>query len=139
MGAQFQCVFAHELRREIGIARFDRLDIVHMVDNRLGGAVAFTDRAGANGANMHENLIGHLEQLPRFAQLKDRLVEFDVQLRIFVEMGRQFILVDLADDFAQRADSSSLATSVTRRAAMLSSAAHARIMSRISSFDLRTR
>src|SRR5712671_1901663 len=82
-----QGVVANESLSPPGIARLDRLDDVHMVADRTVGAVAFADGLAPDHPHVGEQVLGKINQHAVAAHADDGLVEFDVDLGIFVEFG----------------------------------------------------
>src|ERR1700722_17969461 len=80
---------AHELLGARSIARLDRLDDVHMVADRAVGAVLLADGLAPDHPHVGEQIGREIDQHAVLAQPDDGLVELDVDLGIFVELGVQ--------------------------------------------------
>src|SRR6516225_9593151 len=80
-------VLAHQSLGPLGLAPFEGLDDVHMVADRPIGAVVLADRLAADHPHMGEQILGEIDQHLVVAHLDDGLMEADVDLGIFVELG----------------------------------------------------
>ena len=58
--AQLQGVLAHQPFGALGVARLERGDDFLVVDDRAAGAILLEDRALADGADVEEQIVGHL-------------------------------------------------------------------------------
>ena len=121
-------MIAHQGLGARGLARFERLNDMHVIADRAVGAVFLADRFSADHAHVGKEIFGQLDQDRVAAQLDDGLVKFDIDFRIFVQMSAYFAILEGGEHAAQQRD----------RAAMLSSAAQAVISSMTSRLDLRT-
>src|SRR5215475_3688473 len=84
-----QRVIAHQSLGPAGIARLDRPNDVHVVADRAVRAVAFADGLAADHPHVGEQILSKVDQHAIAAHADDGLVEFDVDLRVFVEVGVQ--------------------------------------------------
>src|SRR5919108_3988740 len=79
---QIERVLADEALRELRVAGLERLDDVHVVDDRALRAAVFADHAAANGPHMHEEARHQAADFGGTAELDDALVEAQVCLRV---------------------------------------------------------
>ncbi len=78
----------YQFLRAIGIAGFQGFDDMHVIADGAVGAVLFGDRLSADHAHMGEQIFRHVDEHLIVTHADDGLVEFDVHLGIFVELGR---------------------------------------------------
>src|SRR5919198_4153255 len=83
---QVQCVVSDEPLGELAVAGLERLDDVHVVDDRALGPVVLADGPAADRPHMHQQVLDELEDHRRLAELDDSLVEAQVRDRVLVEM-----------------------------------------------------
>src|SRR5204863_4652686 len=88
----------------LGIARFDRFDDMRVILDRPAHPVAFRHGALADGAHMEEQPVGNVLEQPAAAKLENALVEGDIGLGIFVDMGPELVLAIAWQGAAQRGD-----------------------------------
>src|ERR1700754_3497133 len=71
---QVQGVVTDEPLGELRVAGLERLDDVHVIDDRALGALVLADRPAADGADVHEQVLDELQDHRRLAELDDPLV-----------------------------------------------------------------
>ena len=92
MRGKVQRVLAYQALGKLGIALFECLDDVHMIDDRARGPVALRDGHPADCADVNEQVLDGLAHEVRAGEADDRLVKRDVGVRILVDMlGRRRI------------------------------------------------
>ncbi len=125
-------LFAHQPLGEVGIARFQRLDNLHVLADGFRGAVPLPERGVADAPDMHQQVAA--QAVDHLALPSDRifLVEADVRFRVFVQMIFRFGRRTPGNIRRMQARSSSVARVQASRAAMLSRAVQAWIMPTIS-------
>src|SRR3954454_345136 len=104
MVGQFQCVAADEPLGELAVASLERLDDVHVVDDRALGPVVLADGPAPDRAHVHEQVLDQLEDHRRLRELDDALVEAQVRHRVLVEVRAQLPVLELREQRAQRPD-----------------------------------
>ena len=72
--------------RAVSRACFQCFNDVHVVAYRTVGAVLFTDRLAPDHAHVREKIFGEVDQDVVAAKFDDRLVEFDVDVGIFIKV-----------------------------------------------------
>src|SRR4051794_14317103 len=104
MAGQVQCVVANEPLGELAVASLERLDDVHVVDDRALGPVVLADGPAPDRANVHEQVLDQLEDHRRLRELDDALVEAQVGHRVLVEVRAQLAVLELREQRAERPD-----------------------------------
>src|SRR5579862_699908 len=86
MRRQVERVLARQRLGSLGVAPLERLDDLHMIDDRALRAIVLADRRLANGAHVNEEIFRHIGDELVARKPDDRLMEFDIGVGIFVEM-----------------------------------------------------
>src|ERR1700688_4907025 len=102
--SQRERMVAHEPLRELDIARFERFDDLHVIDDRSLEAVVLTDRAVADRPHVDQDAFGGAAQRVAPGQLDDALVEAQVRVRVLVEVRADALAVEGREDLAERCD-----------------------------------
>ena len=92
---------AHELLGAIGRARFYGFDNVHVIADRTIRAILLTDGRAADHTHVREQVLGEFKQHRVVRKTYDRLVEFDVDVRVLVEMRPEVPVLKRREHFAQ--------------------------------------
>src|ERR1035437_7801075 len=87
---------------QVRVALLERLDDVHVVDDRAFETTVLGDRAMPDGANMDQDTLGGAPQRLAAGELDDALVEPEVRVRVLVEVGRNATAVEGGKDRSQR-------------------------------------
>src|SRR5262245_43563387 len=88
---QAERMLADDVLGALGVARLERLDDVHVISDRAVGAILLADRLAADHVHVGEQVLRQADQHGVAAELDDGLVEIDVDLGIFVELGVQLV------------------------------------------------
>src|SRR5689334_22778428 len=88
---QAERVLAHQVLGTLGVARLEGLNDVHVIADRAVGAILLADRLAADHVHVGEQVLGQADQDRVAAQPDDGLVEVDIDLGIFVELGVQLV------------------------------------------------
>src|ERR1700757_4612069 len=97
-------VLAHQGLGPLGLTPFEGLDDVRMVADRPIGAVVLADRLAADHPHVGEQILGEIDQHLVVAHLDDGLVEADVDLGIFVELGVNLAVRESGEHHPQARD-----------------------------------
>src|SRR6267154_885738 len=92
---------AHKVFGACRVARFDRLDDVHVVADRAGGAIALSDRLHPDHPHMRKQIFGERNQYAVAAHANDGLVKFDIHFGIFVEPRMQLAVLEFREHTTQ--------------------------------------
>src|SRR3954453_67530 len=101
---QVQCVISDQALGELAVAALERLDDVHVVDDRALGPIVLADGPAPDRPHMHEQVLDQLEDHRRLAELDDALVEAQVRDGVLVEMRPHLAVLELREQRAKRAD-----------------------------------
>ena len=89
---------------EVRIARGDRLDDAQVVGDRAPGPVGFVHRLAAHRPDVDEQPVGDVLEQAAVLKLQDALVEADIGLGLFVDMGACVFFLELRGQPPQRSD-----------------------------------
>src|SRR5919106_5820677 len=102
---EIERVLTHEPLGQIGVAGLERLDDVHVVDDRALGAVVLPNHAAANRPHVHQQAGDQVGDHGRATELDDALMEAQVRVRVLVQVQAQLVVVDeRREQLAQAAD-----------------------------------
>src|SRR5579864_9671193 len=104
MRGKIERVLPRQRLGALGIAPLQRLDDLHVIDDRALRAIVLADRRLANRAHMNEQVLGHVGEELITRQPDDRLMELDVGFRILVEMSLGRAILELVEEAAQPGD-----------------------------------
>src|SRR3954471_19394748 len=104
MVGQVQCVVADEPLGELAVASLERLDDVHVIDDRALGPVVLADGPAPDRAHMHEQVLDQLKDHRRLAELDDALVEMQVRDGVLVEVRPHLAVLEPREQRPQRPD-----------------------------------
>src|SRR3954452_10686636 len=91
---QVQGVVTDQALGELAVAGLERLDDVHVVDDRALGPVVLADRPAPDRPHVDEQVLDQLEDHRRLAELDDALVEAQVGGRVLVEMRAHLTVLE---------------------------------------------
>src|SRR5215211_754672 len=91
---QVQCVVTNEALGELAVAGLQRLDDVHVIDDRALGPVVLADGPAPDRPHMHEQVLDQLQDHRRLAELDDALVEAQVGHRVLVEVRANLAVLE---------------------------------------------
>ena len=80
-------VFPNQPRRQIRIPRFQRFDDAHVIHDRPARPILFFHRPTPHRVHMHEQPVSHRFQQFAPGHFQDHLVETDIGLGIFRQIG----------------------------------------------------
>src|SRR6185312_2698231 len=104
MRGEIERVLPGQSFRELGVPPLQRLDDLHMINDGTGRAVVLADGDLANGADMDEQVLGHVDDELAAAHADDRLVKPDIGLRVLVELALGRLILEVVEEVAQRRD-----------------------------------
>src|SRR3954447_10729994 len=101
---QVQCVVADEPLGKLAVAGLERLDDVHVVDDRALGPVVLADGPAPDRPHVDVQVLDELQDHRRLRELDDALVEAQVGHRVLVEVRAQLAVLELREQRAERPD-----------------------------------
>src|SRR3954451_1933782 len=101
---QVQGVVTDQALGELAVAGLERLDDVHVVDDRALGPVVLADGPAPDRPHMHEQVLDQLQDHRRLAELDDALVEAQVGHRVLVAVPSDLAVLALREQGAEGAD-----------------------------------
>src|SRR3954471_12941220 len=99
---QVQGVVSDQTLGELAVAGLERLDDVHVVDDRALGPVVLADGPAPDRPHMHEQVLDQLQDHRRLAELDDALVEMQVRDGVLVEVRPHLAVLEPREQRPQR-------------------------------------